>query len=276
MTSGNGEMAKAGQNNGENVDKNGKSFVDDKEKQGVSYSDEVIYQKTEQGTIPQRQSGLDRYWTAVKNGASGTIAKVKEEKIYHKNSFAELEDEEEEWAEAEVKMMIDEEMSNAHSKEGKGRDIKTMNVYAVNDMKHNDIAETLYTYYHSLKIGATRQVYFLLEPEDAKQQLIQLINENKNMKHQWDEKMDNIEIEKEGKARNIRNIHLKEVETMKHEDAAATMYTHMFATNSAVTKEEYYHMEAKKLKVELVKMINTTQKMIFYKKSNEPSWISSG
>ena len=263
---GDGETAKNGGKHGDGSSKPGDSLTN-KEKNGVETDTEVVFQKTVQGKLHQRQSGLDKYWTAVKNGASGVIAKVKEEKTSHKNSFEALSDEEKEWEEAEANCGENGEFLKEHDKEGKGRDIKDINVSEVSTMEHPEIAETLYTYYYKKRLGATRQAYFLLEERDAREQLIQLIHDNQTAEPEWNDELDDIEVDEcKGKARNIRSIHIQEVEKMKHEDIAATMFVYNFELNSTVKKEYYYKMDEKKAKVELIQTISEIQKNDFLQK----------
>ena len=236
-----------GKNSGDSRQQKGYIRDDNGEKIERKDEEEVVFQKTEQGTIPTRQSGLDKYWTAVKNGASGAIAKVKEEKTASVNSFDAL-NEENEWEE-------EMEFENDFQEEGKGREIHLIQLEEVVKMEHSDVAETLYTYFLGKRLGATRKVYYLMEEEEAKKQLVELINEQKNM---------DVEPKKYGgTGRNVQTIHLAEIEKMKHQDVAETLYGYDIQQNKNVMREEYYSMEEKKAKVQLIQIVNMVHKNNF-------------
>ena len=265
MQDGDGKTEKTGKINGVK-DVDGKNEMQgSKEKFGVNNDEEVVFQKTVQGEIPRRQSGLEKYWTAVKNGASGVIVKVKEEKTPHKNSFDALNEEEKEWDAAEATNIGDEDNEIEFQAEGTGRDIRILNMQDVEEMQHNEIAETLYTYYIGKKLGATRKVYYLLNSNDAKEQLCQLVRENIKLEEpNWEDDLNDMNTENmNGIGKNIRNIHLKEVESMKHKDIAETLYMHNYQQNQKVARSEYYSLEDKQAKVQLIQMINTSQKNDF-------------
>ena len=235
MTSnGDGKTEKTGKNNGESKQQKGYIMNDQGGKNEMQEEEEVVFQKTEQGAISTRQSGLDKYWTAVKNGASRTIAKVKEEKVTTTNSFDALSEDENEWEEGM-------EMENDFQEEGKGRDIHLIKRNEVEAMEHSDVAETLYTYYLGKKLGATRKVYYLLDEAEAKKQLVELVQQNSQ----------EMEVEPKkysGNGRNVQTIHLTEIDKMKHQDIAETLYGYDIQQNKNVMREEYYSMEKKKQK----------------------------
>ena len=250
MTSnGDGKTEKTGKNNGESKQQKGYIMNDQGGKNEMQEEEEVVFQKTEQGAISTRQSGLDKYWTAVKNGASGTLAQVKEEKVTTANSFDALNEEENEWEE-------EMEMESDFQEEGKGREIHSIKKKEVEAMKHSDVAETLYTYYLGKRLGATRKVYYLLEETEAKKQLVELV-------HQHSQEMEVEPKKYSGNGRNVQTIHLTEIDKMKHQDIAETLYGYDIQQNKNVMREEYYSMEEKKAKVQLIQLVNMIQKNNF-------------